>query len=184
MSQVSPAPSAPAIPALDAEIAIEDDRWRSHPDPKAAVQAAVCALVAANPAGLGQPSAATIVLSDDARVSALNATFRRQPVPTNVLSFPAAPGASEPGEPAYLGDVIIARETVEREAEAAGICLAHHLQHLTIHGVLHLLGYDHDTDARAEIMEALETQVLASLGVADPYASETAISPGQTLPLN
>jgi len=124
------------------------------------------------------------VLSDDARVLALNATFRHKPSATNVLSFPADPGATEPGAPAYLGDVIIARETVEQEARAADIPLQHHLQHLAIHGVLHLLGYDHHTDPTADTMESIETQVLATLGVADPYASDTAISPGLTLPLN
>jgi len=166
----APTARATAPPALDAEIAIEDDRWCDHPGIEAAAVAAVAGLVAENPAGLKSPSAATIVLSDDARVEALNTQFRHKATPTNVLSFPAGSGASIPGEPTYLGDVIIARETVEGEAADQGIPLIHHVQHLVIHGVLHLLGYDHLSDTDASVMEALETRILTTLGIPDPYA--------------
>jgi probable rRNA maturation factor len=157
-------------PILDADIVIEDDRWGADAHLVDAAQAAVAALVAHAPRGLVGASTATILLSDDAHITRLNTNFRGKLTPTNVLSFPAGPDATAPGEPVYLGDVIIAHETVVREASEQHISLAHHLQHLTIHGLLHLLGFDHETDADATVMEALETRVLASLGVADPYA--------------
>lgn len=169
-----PEPSSAAIRTLDAEVAIEDDRWCVHQNIEQSVLAAVVALRDIKPAVAPAAAAATIVLSDDARVAALNGNFRQKPVPTNVLSFPADPAATEPGSAPYLGDIIVAREIVEREARAQSISVAHHVQHLTIHGLLHLLGYDHQTDADAELMETIETRVLATLGVADPYAPSPA----------
>jgi probable rRNA maturation factor len=157
-------------PQLDAEIVIEDDRWCDDPVLVPAAEAAVAALARLRLTALQAHSAATVLLSDDAHVMRLNADFRGKPVPTNVLSFPSPPQAFAAGTTRYLGDVIIARETVQREAKDLAISVAHHLQHLTIHGLLHLLGYDHQTDADAAVMETLETRVLASLGVADPYA--------------
>jgi len=109
----------------------------------------------------------TILLTDDETVKALNGQFRVKPVPTNVLSFPA-PATAAP----HLGDIALAYGVCVREAQAQEKPLAHHLLHLTTHGVLHLLGYDHETDADAEVMEALERDILAGLGVPDPYAAE------------
>jgi probable rRNA maturation factor len=114
----------------------------------------------------------SVVLADDDFVQGLNRQFRGQDKPTNVLSFPAESfeaGEAE-GEPAPLGDVIIARQTLLREAEAEGKAPLDHLRHLIVHGTLHLLGFDHDDDDEAECMEAVERLALASLGVADPYA--------------
>ena len=106
----------------------------------------------------------TIALADDARVQALNARDRRKDKPTNVLSYPS-------GEKGFLGDIVVARQTVWREAREQRKTLADHLAHLVVHGTLHLLGYDHETgEADAERMEALERRVLAKLGIADPYA--------------
>ena len=105
-----------------------------------------------------------ILLAADARVRALNVTFRGKDQPTNVLSFPAA------RDDAAFGDIALAYSVCAREAAEQGKSLADHLSHLTAHGVLHLFGYDHETDADAEIMEAKERAILASLGVADPYA--------------
>ena len=118
------------------------------------------------------PLELAVVLSDDAEVCALNRDYRDRDAPTNVLSFPHGGGslqAAVEGEPFLLGDVILARETVLREAAAAGKPLAAHLSHLVVHGVLHLLGYDHQNDDEAARMEALEVALLADLGIDDPY---------------
>jgi probable rRNA maturation factor len=109
----------------------------------------------------------TIVLTDDVEMAELNRTWRGKDAPTNVLSFPAGDG---PGEPGPLGDIVIAFETTQREANDENTALADHLSHLVVHGVLHLLGLDHMQDAEAERMEDLERNALAALGIADPYA--------------
>jgi probable rRNA maturation factor len=108
------------------------------------------------------------VLADDASVQDLNARWRGKDAPTNVLAF-ASDEPPAKGKPVLLGDVVLAYETVSREAKEQGKRLADHLRHLVIHGVLHLLGYDHIKATPAKRMEALETRILASLGVADPY---------------
>ena len=112
----------------------------------------------------------SLCLADDAALRALNLSWRGIDKPTNVLSFPLAPG--RPGEAAMLGDIALAYETLAREAEDLGVTLADHYRHLLVHGFLHLIGYDHEADAEAERMEALETRILARLGVGDPYARE------------
>jgi probable rRNA maturation factor len=117
-------------------------------------------------------SEACVALSSDAEVERLNAAYRGKKAPTNVLSFPAAPEhAACRGETRFLGDLVLASETLSREAAELGIPVKHHLQHLVVHGLLHLLGYDHETDDEAEAMEALEVRILARLGIADPYAA-------------
>jgi probable rRNA maturation factor len=105
----------------------------------------------------------SLMLTDDNEVRRLNARWRKQDKPTNVLSFPG-------GDPRLLGDVVLAFETVKREAAEQGKSFADHLSHLVVHGALHLIGYDHVKARDAETMEALERQVLAGLGIADPYA--------------
>jgi len=143
------------------EVEIEADGWSGLPNAEALTrQAGEMALEMADRAG-----EVAVLLTDDAAVRDLNARFRGKDQPTNVLSFPAPEGAGE-----HLGDVCLAYETCAREANEQGKALGAHLEHLTAHGVLHLLGYDHDVDADAEIMEALERRILAALGVADPYA--------------
>lgn len=107
----------------------------------------------------------TILLTDDATVADLNERFRGKAGPTNVLSFPAT--ANPEG---HLGDIALAYGVCAREAAEQGKPLAHHLQHLVAHGVLHLVGYDHQTETEAAEMEALERLILAGLGVPDPYA--------------
>ena len=109
-----------------------------------------------------------VVLGDDELVRDLNARYRNQDKPTNVLSFPADMPVSD--GPTLLGDVVLARETLEREAMAAGKSASDHLAHLVVHGLLHLLEYDHEDDADADIMEGLEIDILKLLDIADPYA--------------
>lgn len=110
----------------------------------------------------------SIVLADDAFVRDLNRTWRGIDTPTNVLSFPAEDDEGQ--GPCLLGDVVLAYETVQREALAAGKQMLDHVSHLIIHGTLHLLGFDHEDEQEAIEMEALETAILARLGVCDPYA--------------
>jgi probable rRNA maturation factor len=129
---------------------------------------AVEAAFAVAPEAPSTPVELSLLLSDDAGVQELNRAWRGLDRPTNVLSFPGI-GAASPDGMHHLGDVALAFETVAREAEAEGKTIADHVAHLVVHGVLHLLGRDHETDEDAEAMEALETAALASLGIADPY---------------
>jgi probable rRNA maturation factor len=112
---------------------------------------------------------ATVVLTDDAEMRTLNRTWRGKDASTNVLSFSAGTAAAD--VPAILGDIVLAYETVLKEARDGKLALGDHAAHLVMHGMLHLAGFDHDADADAEEMEALERKALASLGIADPYAS-------------
>lgn len=111
----------------------------------------------------------SLLLTDDKRIRVVNRDWRGFDKATNVLSFPAAPPERIAASP-LLGDIVLAYETVAREAEAEGKTKADHLSHLVIHGLLHLLGEDHETEAQARRMEALEVEALARLGIADPYA--------------
>lgn len=126
----------------------------------------------------GEPGELCIVLGDDELVARLNKAYRGKEGSTNVLSFPAAemPDTGAPelafrDELPLLGDVVLARETIAREAGEQKKSFADHLTHLTVHGVLHLLGHDHMADEEAEEMEALERDILEDLGIADPYAA-------------
>jgi len=144
-------------------VLVEDAAWRAA---LAGAAALVRRSVRATLAAAGSPKGAslTVLLADDARLRNLTARFRGKDAPTNVLSFPAPAGQ------ASLGDVALAFGVCAREAAEQGKPLADHVAHLTAHGVLHLLGYDHETDAEAESMEAKEKAILAGLGVPDPYA--------------
>ena len=144
------------------EVEIDDESWsQALPDVAARVERAATA-------ALGTVEGDVVVLlADDAHVRDINARFRDKDRPTNVLSFPA-PDSAAP----HLGDLILAYGVCAEEAKAQGKTLADHLAHLTVHGVLHLLGRDHEDDAEAEEMEAEEREILAALGVADPYQAE------------
>jgi probable rRNA maturation factor len=145
------------------DVEIEDAAWTAAlPDAEARVRAAALATLESEGAA---DEGVALLLTSDLAVQALNARFRGQDKPTNVLAFPAPPNAER-----FLGDVALAFETCAREAAEQGKPLGHHLQHLVAHGVLHLLGYDHMTEAEASEMEGLERAVLAGLGIADPYA--------------
>lgn len=114
-------------------------------------------------------TALTVLLTDDAEMRALNTDWRGKRKPTNVLSFPAE-AAPDPADPAdYLGDIALGYGICSAEAKAAAKPLADHVAHLVVHGVLHLLGYDHERDRDARIMEPRETAILAALGIPDPY---------------
>ncbi len=153
---------------LNVDVIVEDEGWQETSLAESLIRQAAAALAAHEIVGHLQPSEACIALSSDAQVQTLNAGFRGKDKPTNVLSFPA-PASPVALTTKHLGDIVIARETVEREAIERGIPFADHLRHLTVHGLLHLLGYDHETDEDAVVMEGLETDILARLGVADPY---------------
>ena len=158
---------------LAVDIVGDEADWSAFGCPETAIFAAAAAL-AGHPGLITSSVEAVVALSCDAEVARLNGTYRNQPQPTNVLSFPAAPPppSQRPttGEPRPLGDIILARETLLNEAATLGIPPAHHLQHLVIHGLLHLLGHDHQTEPEAAVMESIETIVLAALGIPDPYS--------------
>lgn len=114
-----------------------------------------------------QKTELSVALTDDVRIRELNRQWRGQDMATNVLSFPAP--AAPWDDVRFLGDVILAFETIRREAELEAKPIAHHVAHLTVHGTLHLLGFDHEDDADAELMERRERDILAGLGIPDPY---------------
>ena len=155
------------------EVLIVADAWNSEPDADAVIQRAVA--VAAEMADADTADAElAVMLTDDAGIRTLNSNWRGIDKPTNVLSFPALrppTGVSSADEiPPMLGDIAIAYETARREADDEQKPFDHHLSHLAVHGFLHLVGYDHETDDEAEAMEALEIEILAQLGIPDPYA--------------
>ena len=159
--------------SIEIDIRIASSAWRAAlPNPAAAVRrAAIAALKAELPARKkGAPKTGlSILLTDDAEMRKLNAGWRAKDKPTNVLSFPAENAVDPARPPAYLGDVALGLATCRREAREQKKTLADHVAHLTVHGVLHLLGYDHMDDEQAEAMEPLETEILAGMGIADPY---------------
>jgi probable rRNA maturation factor len=155
------------------EVLVVADSWQSEPDADAVIQRAVA--IAAEMADADTADAElAVMLTDDAGIRTLNSNWRGIDKPTNVLSFPALPPptplAGTDDIPRMLGDIAIAYETARREADDEQKPFDHHLSHLTVHGFLHLVGYDHETDDEAEAMEALEIEILAQLGIPDPYA--------------
>jgi probable rRNA maturation factor len=157
---------------LSVTLAEEDGDWSGFGALDVAIRQAAAALARYGQLSVAPGSEASVVLGSDALVRRLNRTYRGKDAATNVLSFPfqPPPGAG-PEDGPYLGDVVLAAETVRWEADERGIERKHHLQHLVVHGLLHLLGYDHDTDSEAEAMERLEVDILATIGVSDPYAA-------------
>lgn len=153
---------------LNIEIATNSDGW--PPGLAARADEAVRAALAVSKARVTGAAELSIVLTDDAEQRELNRDWRGMDKSTNVLSFPQI----KPFGPVVgiLGDIILARETLEREAAEMGVALEDHFTHLVVHGFLHILGYDHMDEDEALVMEGLETQILASLGVADPYAED------------
>ena len=149
---------ATSKPGVSCTVVVLDPAWRrALPGAERLVRKAARAAIGAKRGSL------TVALADDKRVRALNARDRKKDKPTNVLSYPS-------GETSFMGDVVLARQTLWREAKEQKKSPADHLVHLVVHGTLHLLGHDHETsDADADRMEALERRILKRLGIADPY---------------
>jgi probable rRNA maturation factor len=150
------------------EVVIASARWRRVPRAGTMVRRAITAAAPAT----ARNAEVSVTLTSDRSMKALNRRWRGRDKPTNVLSFPAATG--KPGAPRLLGDIVIAYETTAAEARAQRKPLDHHLAHLAVHGFLHLLGYDHESDHEADAMERRERGVLAKLGIPDPYGARDA----------
>jgi probable rRNA maturation factor len=153
------------------EVLVVADCWQTEPDAEAVIQRAVAAAAEMVDADIGEAELA-VMLTDDAGIRTLNSNWRGINKPTNVLSFPALQPAGPDGPddaPRMLGDIAIAYETTRKEADDEQKPFDHHLSHLAVHGFLHLIGYDHEKDDDAEAMETLEQEILAQLGIPDPY---------------
>ncbi|RUW62820.1 rRNA maturation RNase YbeY [Mesorhizobium sp. M7A.F.Ca.US.008.03.1.1] len=153
---------------VDIDISIEAGNWPDEASLTRLVDRAVKAACAET--GVKGRSELSLVFTDDAHIQVLNAGWRDKDKPTNVLSFPAFPFAQGGPLPPMLGDIVLAAETVAHEAALEDKPVENHITHLVIHGLLHLLGYDHETDTEAEAMEAVERAALARLAIPDPYA--------------
>jgi probable rRNA maturation factor len=151
-------------PTID--IRVESPLWKRKRNAKAVVRRAIRHASSALALSGGEVS---VVLADDVNVRALNRAWRHEDMPTNVLSFPVDAGNADHARPHLLGDVVIAYQTVDREANMQRKPFAQHLAHLAVHGFLHLVGYDHKTDDEAKAMEHLEALILARLDVPNPY---------------
>jgi probable rRNA maturation factor len=163
------------------EVVVEDSLWNTFDLEKIATRA--FEKVAAKLSLAKHPYELSVLACNDARIAVLNAEFRGKETATNVLSWPGydlapemegqlpdLPPPPDAGDPyVNIGDIAIAYETCMQEAQVAAIEPLHHVTHLLIHGMLHLLGYDHETDADAELMENLEIELLASMGIGNPY---------------
>ena len=158
------------------EVLVVADCWQTEPDAEAVIHRAITIAAEIVDADTAEAELA-VMLTDDAGIRTLNSNWRGIDKPTNVLSFPALQpsGAGGPDDaPRMLGDIAIAYETMRREANDEQRPFDHHLSHLAVHGFLHLIGYDHENDDDAEDMEALEREILSSLGIPDPYADRIA----------
>jgi probable rRNA maturation factor len=162
--------------ALELDLRMDDPQW-GEPLSETEIRTLIVTILAhlQHPA-LGKTYECCLIFTEDAVIAPINLQWRKQNKPTNVLSFPAcftAPGVHDPAMPIshyiHLGDIVLARETILREAAEKSIPIAEYLTHMIVHGVLHLLGYDHENDADAEQMESLENQLMERLGYAPPY---------------
>lgn len=153
---------------LDIDIAVEAEAWAALPDHDALVERGVAAALAAADFATPDGAELSVLLCDDAAIRALNRDWRGKDKATNVLSFPSAQSVP-PGTPRLLGDIAIAYETLATEAAADHKGVAAHFLHLVVHGTLHLIGLDHETEQEAAAMEDLERAAMARLGLDDPY---------------
>ncbi|HEX7884075.1 MAG TPA: rRNA maturation RNase YbeY [Afipia sp.] len=163
------------IPAT--EVLVTADCWTSETGAETIIHRAIEAAAAMVDADTGDAELA-VMLTDDAGIRTLNKNWRGIDKPTNVLSFPALQPERVPDgdAPRMLGDIAIAYETTRSEADTEHKPFDHHLSHLAVHGFLHLVGYDHENDDDAEIMEGLERDILAQLGIPDPYAHDDQVN--------
>lgn len=152
-----------------ADIRVAAGDWPPEEELQALVDRAVAAALDVGLPPMTPEAEVSLLFTDDATIRQLNAQYRGQDKPTNVLSFPAAPLVPGRFGPP-LGDIVLARETILAEAAGQRLAPDDHVTHLIVHGFLHLLGYDHETEAEAVAMERLETAILAKLDIADPYA--------------
>jgi probable rRNA maturation factor len=161
-------PVSSALPLT--EVLVVADCWQTEPEAEAVIHRAINVAAEIADADVGEAELA-VMLTDDAGIRTLNNNWRGIDKPTNVLSFPALqPTAGAPADaPRMLGDIAIAYETTRKEADDEEKPFDHHLSHLAVHGFLHLIGYDHEKDDDAEAMEGLEREILAQLGIPDPY---------------
>ena len=156
---------------INIDIAIEAGAWPAEDELSALAAPTVDAVLVELDLKAANTAELSLLFTDDAHIRALNAQWRHIDKATNVLSFPAWPADRTSARlPPLLGDIVIAFETVEREAALEGKPFDHHLTHLVTHGFLHLLGYDHESDGEAEEMERVERSVLSALAIPDPYA--------------
>jgi len=156
-------PQAARDSAPPVDILVQSPLWDAEPRTEETVLAAIAAAAAMVSTSGGEVS---IVLADDSAVQALNRQWRGLDKPTNVLSFLAAGGGD-----VMLGDIVMSYETLKRECDDEGKAFLHHLAHLTVHGFLHLAGYDHETDEQADEMEGLESEIMTRMNMPDPYLS-------------
>lgn len=147
--------------ALAIDIRIESALWQAQPLAEDTIRSAIAAAASFS----GTAGEVSVLLTDDAEIASLNRDWRKLDKPTNVLSFPApAQGAG-----GLLGDIVLAYETLVRECDRENKQFLHHLAHLSVHGFLHLIGYDHQTDSQADEMEGLESRIMLRLDLPDPY---------------
>ena len=160
---------------MTVDVIIEDERWSGVDLEALATKAEAWVF---RELDLGEDWELCVMACDDARIADLNAEFREKPTPTNVLSWPSEERGAEDagthpekpdGPDPELGDIAISYETCMREAEEAQKPFEDHVTHLLVHGILHLLGYDHIRDQDATLMETLETKILGKMGISDPY---------------
>jgi len=160
------------------EVLVTADSWVGESSAETIVHRAIEAAASMVDADTADAEVA-VMLTDDAGIRTLNNNWRGIDKPTNVLSFPALQqerASSDDDAPRMLGDIAIAYETTRKEADSEHKPFEHHLSHLAVHGFLHLIGYDHETDDDAEIMESLERDILAQLGIPDPYAHDDQVN--------
>ncbi len=165
--------SLPAGPDIVIDLAIEEGDWPSRQKLRPLIRRALKAAIGRASPALLEDCEVSFLFTDDARMRELNRDWRGKDKPTNVLSLPGAPVLPGRFGPS-LGDIVLAAETVRREAEDQGLAVEAHLTHLIVHGFLHLVGYDHEIEDEALVMEGLETAILGDIGVADPYAATSA----------